>query len=132
MLSGESDLSLLLHGLNPVLHPGEYVFCTVDSTEIPPDCEPLAIFHEDEGMTLVLEKVQAEKIGLTVSFSCTWITLSIHSALNAVGLTAAVSGALTQQGIPCNIVAGYYHDHLFIPLEAADQAMRILRNLKGG
>jgi hypothetical protein len=132
MLSGESDLSLLLHGLNPVLHPGEYVFCTVNPAEMPPDCEPLATFQESEGLSLILDRNQAEKIGLTVSFSCAWITLSIHSALNAVGLTAAVSGALARQGIPCNIVAGYYHDHLFIPLEAADQAMQILRNLKGG
>jgi len=132
MPSGESDLSLLLRGLNPVLHPGEYVFCTADSAESPPGSEPLATFHEDEGMTLILEKNQAEKIGLTNSFPCAWITLSIHSALNAVGLTAAVSTALAKQDIPCNMVAGYYHDHLFIPLEAADQAMQILRNLKGG
>ena len=132
MPSGVSDLSRLLDGLNPVLHPGEYVFCTIDSAESPPDCEPLATFHEDEGLTLVVERVQAEKFGLAYSFPCAWITLSIHSALNAVGLTAAVSGALAQQGIPCNIVVGYYHDHLFIPLEAANQALQILRNLKGG
>ncbi len=130
MPSGESDLSLLLRGLNPVLHPGEYVFCTVDSAEMPPHCLPLATFQESEGLSLILDRNQAEKSGLAYSFPCAWITLSIHSALNAVGLTAVVSSALAEQAISCNIIAGYYHDHLFIPLDAADQALQILRNLK--
>lgn len=130
MSSGESDLSLLIRGLNPVLHPGEYVFCTIDSTKMPSGCLPLAIFQESEGLTLILDRNQAEKFGLAYSFPCAWITLNIHSALNAVGLTAVVSSALAEQAISCNIVAGYYHDHLFVPLDAADHALQILRNLK--
>lgn len=130
MPSGESDLSLLLQGLNPVLHPGEYVYCTVDSAEIPAKCQPLATFQESEGLTLILDRNQAEKFGLAYSFPSAWITLNIHSALNAVGLTAVVSSALAAQAISCNVVAGYYHDHLFVPLDAADHALQILRNLK--
>jgi hypothetical protein len=57
------------------------------------------------------------------------ITLTVHSALEGVGLTAAVSGALAEQGIACNVVAGFHHDHLFVPWERREEALGVLRKV---
>ena len=54
-------------------------------------------------------------------------SLMIHSSLDAVGLTAAVASRLADHGISANVVAGYYHDHIFVPVEAAEQALGALK-----
>ncbi len=126
---GETDLEKLLQDMDPQLNAGEYVFCTLDLKDRPSNLEPLGWFHEREGMTVVLSKVQADQLGLAYSFVSAWITLNIHSSLEAVGLTAAVSQALAQAGISCNIIAAYYHDHLFVPLADASRALEILQRL---
>lgn len=128
-MTGETDLEKLLQEMSPELNEGEYVFCTLDVKETPINFEPLGWFHEREGVTIVLSKAQADRLGLPYSFVSAWITLNIHSSLEAVGLTAAISQALTRAGISCNIVAAYYHDHLFIPLRDANRALEILQNL---
>ncbi len=84
---------------------------------------------EAEGTTLVLPIDEAERAGLAGSFRCSWITLTVTSALEAVGLTAAFATALTQDGISCNVIAGFHHDHLFVPTGRAQAAMSALAAL---
>jgi uncharacterized protein len=126
---GETDLKKLIQNMNPRLNPGEYVFCTVERADVPTDWEPLGWFREQEGTTVIVPRSRADALGLSYSFGGAWITLNVHSALEAVGLTAAVSRALAQAGISCNIVAGYYHDHLFVPVHEANRALEMLRAL---
>ncbi len=123
------DLSALLPSLRPLLHEGEYTFVTVPSAEIPAGLHPVATVAEDEGLTVVVPAEQARTAGLDGTFDCAWITLRVNSALDAVGLTAAVAAALTTDGIACNVMAGYHHDHLFVPYPAADRAMAALAAL---
>src|SRR3954470_14184200 len=97
-----SDLSALLQSMHPVLHPGVYVFASVPAGTDLGSLEPLATFREQEGLTLIVEEGQARQVNLPVRFRATWITLTVHSDLQAVGLTAAVAVALTEVGIGCN------------------------------
>jgi len=128
-MPGETDLQKLLQNMNPELNEGEYVFCTLTEKDSPAISEAIGWFQEKEGATIVLPKYHADNLGIPYSFVAAWITLKVHSSLEAVGLTAAVSQALAHAGISCNIIAAYYHDHLFVPLEDTDRAMESLRNL---
>ena len=123
-----SDLAAMLAQLSPTRRPGTYVFVTVPG---PPDpsLHPVMTFTEDEGRTLVLERGEADRAHLAYDLVTAWITLTVHSALDGVGLTAAVSGALAGAGISCNVVAAAFHDHLFVPARSADDALRVLREL---
>jgi hypothetical protein len=126
-MTGETQLTVLLRTLSPERQPGEYVYATVPT--LPTGIEVTMVFREPEGWTLVLPRETAEAAGLAWTFSCAWLTLRVHSSLQAVGLTAAVADALADAGIACNAVAAYYHDHLFVPLDRADEAIEILRRL---
>lgn len=126
-MSGETQLTVLLRTLAPERQPGEYVYATVPV--LPTGLDPALVFREQEGWTLVLPRAQAEAAGLDFTFPCAWLTLRVHSSLQAVGLTAAVADALADAGIACNAVAAYYHDHLFVPLDRADEAIELLRRL---
>ena len=130
-MSGETDLSRLLRNIRPERNPGEYVFCLVESMEQAARLQPVCILREKEGFTVILSREQAEAVPLPLSVVCAWITLTVHSSLEAVGLTAAVSQALTEANISCNVVAAYYHDHLFVPLREADRAMETMLALAG-
>jgi uncharacterized protein len=125
-MSGETDLAKLLQGMNPKLNVGEYVFCVVNSLSHAVELKPLSLFQEKEGVTVILPKKQADENTLVYSVVCAWITLNVHSALEAVGLTAAVSKSLTEANISCNVVAAYYHDHIFVPVKDAERAMDVL------
>ena len=122
-----SELPALLSALQPQLHRGQYLYCTVD--QVPSGVDPVVMVAEAEGLTLVLPREQAEQQGLAGVFPCAWITLLVPSALHAVGLTAAVTTALTRDGISCNIIAGFHHDHLFVPLDRAADTMAALAAL---
>ena len=122
-----SDLRALLAALQPELHRGEYVYCTVET--VPTGVDPVVTVAEVEGVTLVLPREQAAQLGLAGVFPCAWITLKVPSSLLAIGLTAAVSSALTRDGISCNIIAGYHHDHLFVPVDRAADAVATLHAL---
>ena len=122
-MPGERDLERLLATMAPELRDGEYVFVTLDG---PPPGEPVASIREPEGMSYVLERSIADARGLPYDFVAAWIMLTVHSALEAVGLTAAVATRLAQQGISCNVVAGAHHDHLFVPAERAHDALAAL------
>jgi len=124
------DLGALLSSMEPRLHDGEFRYCTVPpGTAVPDGCHPVVTVTEPEGTTLVLRSAEADKAGLAGDFRCSWITLTVNSALEAVGLTAAVAAALGRDEIPCNVVAGFHHDHLFVPVERAAAAINALRAL---
>lgn len=126
-MNGERDLPTLLRALRPELHPHEYVFTTVD--EKPNGVRAVASVEEDEGTTLILRRAEADTAGLPYEYVAAWITLKVHSPLEAVGLTAVVAAALAGAGLSCNVVAGYYHDHLFVAYPDRDQAMEVLAGL---
>ncbi|WP_431783783.1 ACT domain-containing protein [Streptomyces chumphonensis] len=129
-MSGERDLSKLLSDMRPDLRHGAYVFTTV-AGPAPDGVRPVASITEDEGSTLVITKEEADAAGLPYDYVAGWITLRVHSALAAVGLTAAVSTALAEAGISCNVVAGYHHDHLFVPYDRSSVAVAVLEDLAG-
>jgi uncharacterized protein len=131
-MNGEKDLGTLLRTLEPVLHQGEYAFCCVDRLEERYLPFAVAFVREAEGYTLVLPRPEADRLGLIYTFAGAWITLTVHSDLAAVGLTAAFSTALAEAGISCNVVAGYFHDHIFVDGPRAQQALEVLRQLSGG
>lgn len=112
--------------MEPCLHKGDYVFCTVPSLSGLEAAQLAGMFREEEGFTVIIEKALADKLQLPYSFVAAWITLTVHSSLQAVGLTAAFSSALAAAGISCNVVAAFYHDHIFVPRKYADLAMDIL------
>ncbi len=125
-MRSEGDLHQLLAAMEPQLQPGQFVFVTLPSpTEVP----ALATVHEAEGLAHVLRRGDADDHGLSYEFVAAWITLRVRSALDAVGLTAAVSTALADAGISCNVLAGYFHDHLLVPSERAAEAVQVLRRL---
>lgn len=130
-MSGETNLSTLLREMRPILHPGEYVFCNIPDKDIIKNVTFIGLFHEAEGWTIVLAREVADELGLQYSFIASWITLTVHSALEAVGLTAAFATALAEVNISCNVVAGFYHDHLFVPVEQASEAMEALKKVMG-
>ncbi|MDC8103425.1 ACT domain-containing protein [Chryseobacterium sp. B21-037] len=132
-MSGETDLKILLQHMEPVLNSGEYVFCKVGHLHEIPDIEKLVFFfREKEAITVVLEKPVAEKWNLEYNYVSSWITLSIHSSLEAVGLTAAFANALKHEGISCNVVAAYFHDHIFVAKDDTEKAMEALKAMKVG
>ncbi|MFJ7587866.1 ACT domain-containing protein [Streptomyces sp. NPDC097617] len=128
-MSGEQDLRRLLCGLRPELHQGRYVFCTVAGTAVPAGTAPVATVLESEGLTLVLRQEDADAAGLAYDYTAGWITLRIHSALDAVGLTAAFAAELGAHGLSCNVIAGYHHDHLFVDADRAAEAVAVLEAL---
>ena len=128
-MAGETALTTLLRSMSPQLNDGDYVFCTLPDQRIPTGCEVIGSFREQEGLTVIVERQQAEQAGLAFDYVAAWITLNVHSALEAVGLTAAFASALGQAGISCNVIAGYYHDHLFVGRADAERAMQVLRQL---
>ena len=128
-MAGETALATLLRSMSPQLNDGDYVFCTLPDQRIPTGCEVIGSFREREGLTVIVERQQAEQAGLAFDYVAAWITLNVHSALEAVGLTAAFASALGQAGISCNVIAGYYHDHLFVGRADAERALQVLRQL---
>jgi hypothetical protein len=126
---GETDLSVLLKTMRPKLHEGDYVFCTgADLNELR-GSNVIMLFKEDESETAIVRKETADNLKLKYSFVASWITLTVHSSLDAVGLTAAISNALAQSGISCNVVAAYYHDHIFVSRSDATRTMQVLNKL---
>lgn len=132
MTSPISDLQTLIRSMEPVLNPGTYVYTSLphDTANIA-SIDAITMVREVEGITLVVAEETATKLNLTnILFRCAWITLHVHSDLNAVGLTAAFASALGTANISCNVVAGAYHDHIFVPVEKAGLAMQVLKQLQ--
>lgn len=129
-VTGETNLQTLLTSMSPRLDDTEWVFATVDEEEaaVPFIASAIASFREEEGLTLVLPQAAAEDLE-NVSAPMSRITLEVHSSLEAVGLTAAVASALAEEGVSANMVAAYYHDHIFVPKAFADRALAVLQGL---
>lgn len=128
-MSEEKDLSNLLKSMNPKLNMGEYVFCSINDLSIVDIHKVISMIKEEEGITIIIERELADRLTLNYSYIASWITLTVHSSLEAVGLTAAFSKALSDNGISCNVVAGYFHDHIFVALEDTEVSMDILNRL---
>lgn len=125
-MSGEKDLQQLLKSMKPEHNSGDYVFCKVENLENINLNEVEMFFKEKEAITLILKKEIAEILKLEYSVIMAWITLTVHSSLEAVGLTAAFSKALSENEISCNVVAAFYHDHIFVNKKDIEKAIEIL------
>ncbi len=129
---GIKDIQVLLKTMKPVLDKEEYVFATLESPSLNEDVirlNPIATFLEAEGMTVVISRITAEKYKFSFDAVFNKITLEVHSSLEAVGLTAAISTALTTINISANVIAGYYHDHIFVPIDKSTLALTTLIEL---
>jgi len=124
-VKGTADM---IRSMAPRRAPGQFVFCTMADhpAEAALVAQAIASFREGEGLSLILPIDVAAQAGFDASLPMAQITLQVHSALDGVGLTAAVATALAEAGIPCNMVAGYHHDHAFVPDDRADEAVAIL------
>jgi uncharacterized protein len=127
--TGETDLQKLVRSLEPKQHPETFVFCKVHDLSHIGLQNIQMFFKEEEGITIIIEKEQADLLRLSYSAEMSWITLTVYSSLTAVGLTAAFSKALAEKGISCNVVAAFHHDHIFVARKDADAALGILTKL---
>ncbi|ATB39396.1 hypothetical protein CYFUS_004840 [Cystobacter fuscus] len=132
-MSGETNLGVLLKSMKPVLREGEFVFVTTRRSllEVAP-LEPLGLFHEEEGLTLILPREKAEAAGLPYTAVFRMLTLSVHSSLEAVGFLAAITNRMAARGISVNPVSAYFHDHLFVPATRAEESLALLVELARG
>ena len=119
----EKNLETLIREMKPELNRGEWAFCAGAAADA------VATFQEREGITSIVERTRARQLGLPVHYVAAWITLTVHSDLDAVGFLAAVTTALAAAGISCNVVSAVNHDHLFVPFARAADAMRVLDEL---
>ena len=126
-MAGETDLARMLATLDVTRRDGTYTFVTGDWPVLAG--VTAAMIDESEGRTSVVPVESARIAGAPVDFEAAWLTLTVHSSLEAVGLTAAFSAVLGEAGIPCNVLAGYHHDHLLVPVDRADDAIEVLRGL---
>lgn len=122
------DLDQMLAEMSPLLRPGKYVF-TRPSEPLPLSTNPIMTFNEDEGLTAIVTQSEADELGLKYDLVLSWITLQVNSALDSVGLSAAVSSVLAMARISCNMVAATLHDHLFVPVDDAEVAVLLLEDL---
>jgi hypothetical protein len=129
-MSGETDLQKLLASMTPQLLAGTYVFATLaPDMPTPSGLNPVMQFREREGLTLILTEDEAKAAGLAGTFRCRMITLDIHSSLEAVAFLAAITTRLAAAGMGVNPISAFYHDHLFVPADRAEEALAILRQL---
>jgi hypothetical protein len=125
--AGEHDLQRMLASLDVEQRPGLFTFASGDYPALRSRAH--ATINENEGPTYIVTVDDAISAGAPVDFVGVWLTLSVWSSLTSVGLTAAFSTALADAGVPCNVLAGYHHDHLIVPADQADEALRVLRRL---
>jgi uncharacterized protein len=126
-MPGEHDLARMLASLDVEQQPGLFTFVTGDWPGLRNRAK--ATIHEAEGPTHVVTVADAIEVGAPVEFVAVWLTLTVWSSLESVGLTASFATALAEAGVPCNVIAGYHHDHLLVPADDADEAIRVLRKL---
>ena len=125
---GETHLERILAGLAIDVRPTTFTFVT-NTASIPAE-DVWAMIREPEGITLIVEVETAKAHGIPVDFEAAWLTVRVHSSLEAVGLTAALSAALAASEIPCNVLAGFYHDHLLVPVDRSEEALEVLDRLR--
>jgi uncharacterized protein len=129
-MPGERNLAALLQNMMPEMHEGVFVFCSIpEHQEIPATLRPIHIFREREGTAFIVRREEAESAGLPYQFASRLITPTVHSALEAIGFLAAITGRLAEADISVNAVSAFYHDHLFVPEHKADEALHHLQNM---
>ena len=122
-----TDLDQLLSHLEPAVREGEFVYATFDT--VPDDLVVEATVREDEGTTVVLRREVADAAGIGYEYVAGWVTLTVQSSLEAVGMTAAFATALGDAGLSCNVLAGFHHDHLLVPHDRVADAVEAIRDL---
>ncbi|MBK9298375.1 MAG: ACT domain-containing protein [Candidatus Microthrix sp.] len=127
-MSGETDLETMLAGLTVELRPGRYTMVSLDDP-VPLGAGVEALISEGEGITSVTTVELATERGWYQAFEAAWLTLQVHSSVEAVGLTVAVAATLAERSIACNVLAGYFHDHLLVPRSRAEEAVAGLESL---
>ncbi len=122
----------MISAMNPVAEDGRFVFVSTADTAIEAKLAPtaLSIFRESEGTSLIVPIDDARRVGVVVSQPMKCITLNVYSSLEGFGLTAAVSNALAEHGMPCNIIAAFHHDYIFLPEALCDRAVEVLQKLQ--
>jgi uncharacterized protein len=129
-MSGEMDLAILLQSMEPVLDAAPYGYGVLpQGSDVPGGAAPFAVIVEAEGVTVVATAKALTEFGIAYQGQWARISLSVHSDLAAVGLTAAIAAALAKDGISANVVAGYFHDHVFVQWERRAAAMTVLTAL---
>lgn len=127
-MTGETNLTTLLHSMEPHLWKQPFIFCSVDPVTYEGlNVTPIGMFREREGITLILDQQQADQTHIPYADLWACITLNIHSSLTAVGFIAAISSRLAAAGLSVNPVSAYYHDHLFVLWGERERVMRLLR-----
>jgi len=123
------DLGKMLATMSVSVRPGRFTVASVtESVHVGNGVE--VVLREAEGFTVVATVEAAERNGWPVGFVAAWLTLEVHSALEAVGLTAAVARVLGESGISCNVLAGFYHDHILVQADRADDAVQCIEGLR--
>ena len=128
-MAGETNLDTLLKTMTGTLVDGVFVFVTVPDGNVPQSVTPRMVFQESEGTTLILLRAQAEAAGLPFEFPSRMITLNVHSSLEAVGFMARIATDLAAQDMGVNPVAGFFHDHIFVPDGREQDALRVLEEI---
>ena len=129
-LVGISNLKTLLKQMKPKIVNGEFVFCTISKTRFSKlKIKPLMMFTEEEGISIIVKRKIAENNSLSYSGIWSWIILTVHSNLSAIGFLSVITDTLAKSKISVNIVSAYYHDHLFVPIEKSDKALELLKGL---
>lgn len=126
---GEMNLDVLIQSMEPVLHNDTYVFATVDKAFNVDALQPLLVFREQEGIALILTQQSALNAEIPHDFPCRMITLNIHSSLDAVGFLARITTRLAALQMGVNPVSAFYHDHLFVPVDRAGDALAELKRM---
>lgn len=122
----------MISGMTPELQPGVFVFVTTDDDVLAGrlSAQAISTFKEKEGMSVIIPISLAEELDFNVDHPMQCITLNVYSSLEGVGLTAAVATALGQAAIPCNMVAAFHHDHVFVPADMSANALAVLERLQ--
>jgi hypothetical protein len=130
-MSAITDLDTLLASMAPLASEEFFVFCSIPDANYGAyaNLAPIASFREKEGLTLILKQQVADGAKLKYEGVFAMITLNVHSSLAAVGLTASVATALTRVGISANVLAAYFHDHVFVPSSRVAEALSVLSGL---
>ena len=128
-MAGEKNLAEMIKGMTPKLNEGEYVFVTLPNVDYISRADTICEFKEEEGVTVIIAKQKADALQLPYEYIASWITLEIHSSLEGVGLTALFSSELAKNNISCNVVAAYYHDHIFVDHKVGEKAVNVLKTL---